>query len=50
MKKQQQQKKKQVVDDMEAQEREGFKKKEVVSCIKLLITKRLKQLSSEKNS
>lgn len=35
--------KKQEVDDMQAQRREGFKKKEVVSCIKLLITKRLRQ-------
>lgn len=35
---------------MEAQGREGFKKKEVVSCIKLLITKRLRQLRSEKNN
>ena len=43
-------KKKQEVDDMEAQGREGFKKKEVVSCIKLLITKRLRQLRSEKNN
>ena len=42
--------KKQEVDDMEAQGRKGFKKKEVVSCIKLLITKRLRQLRSEKNN
>ena len=50
MKEQPKKKNKQEVDDMEAQGREGFKKKEVVSCIKLLITKRLRQLRSEKNN